>query len=390
MKVLNISNVFPPQISGQATAAEELANALHDLGIEVEVLTTQSFEDNKFDDSYPYQIHRLNSLKTPFREGKYSIMPLANNVKKVIKRGDFDILHIHEVMSPLYWQIKQLAKRYKLPFIATHHFIPGFVEISLRKDLGKFIGSSADKLVWQQLARAYKGIDHIITPTEFVKQVLLEHGVEGDMTVISNGVHLPELKFEQANAKFLHKQLGLDEQAKILMYFGRVDKDKRLDKLVDAWKKLTDYKGWQLVLCGKGDHLDYLKQISENHENIHFYGYVEDEDVDSVYRSASAYSMSSPYEAQSITTLEAMSYYLPIVANNRGAVVELVDDGRNGLVYDFHDAEQFVEKLAQLVNLDDQQLQAMSIESRHRAEAHDIRNLGTNTVKVYEQVLSDV
>jgi len=120
-------------------------------------------------------------------------------------------------------------------------------------------------------------------------------------------------------------------------------------------------------------------------QQVRFLGYVANEKLPLLYRTAHIFAMPSPEELQSIASLEAMASGRPVLAANARALPELVTTGANGFLF----APGQVEDVARgMVYLADQRAdwERMGRASRAKALNHSL----ANTIKGYEETYSRV
>ncbi len=133
---------------------------------------------------------------------------------------------------------------------------------------------------------------------------------------------------------------------------GRYDYQKGFDRLIMAWKKVTEYTtDWHLDIVGDGNKRQELqlwiermgldKQISLIKPMSH---------IDSVYLNSSVLALTSHYEGLPMVLLEAQSFGLPIVAFNcKCGPTDVVTDGVDGFLVPEGDIEVFADRLLMLI-----------------------------------------
>jgi 1,2-diacylglycerol 3-alpha-glucosyltransferase len=76
--------------------------------------------------------------------------------------------------------------------------------------------------------------------------------------------------------------------------------------------------------------------------------YITNEEMTNYYHAADVFSIMSPFEGQSIVTLQAVASGLPIIAANAGALPEFVMDGKNGFLVGTYDAKTLADRMNKL------------------------------------------
>jgi glycosyltransferase involved in cell wall biosynthesis len=181
-------------------------------------------------------------------------------------------------------------------------------------------------------------------------------------------------------------RLALDRT--VLLYVGRVDREKGLDDLVDAAEMLID-EPIQFAIAGKGMYRDMLMEQVNNRGLAHvvaFPGYVPSEDLPLLVNSCDAFIMPSAQELQSIATLEAMSCAKPVLAANARALPELVEHGVNGYLFKPFNAAS-VAGIVQLFLSKRQRWEEMGLAGLEKARPHHLSNTIQRYVEWYESVI---
>jgi len=144
--------------------------------------------------------------------------------------------------------------------------------------------------------------------------------------VIQNGVNRKE--FQNSYEK---------EWGKIV-YVGRLEPHKRLDKMIEIFKKESDL---QLQIIGAGSQLKYLKSMVNGNNNIKILGHVDKSQLLEEVKHSWLFVMPSYREGFSIASLEAMAASVPVLTVDSSfnyAANEIVRDGYNGIISsDFSD-----------------------------------------------------
>ncbi len=220
------------------------------------------------------------------------------------------------------------AQKNTIPVIITHHFTFEFVLSYLPSKFRRLTKQVLEK----QLVHWYNRADAIIAPTQTIRTTLKEIGVTPPIHVISNGVDIN--RFQGSSKK---------SGKKIVLYLGRLDQDKSLDVLIEAFGNIRTQLDAELIVAGTGDYSQTLRQlvIKKNlSKSVTFTGAIDHEDpllVD-MFRRADVFAIPSTIESQSIATMEAMAAGKPIVAAKAGALPELVQHGKNGYLFEAGDS----------------------------------------------------
>lgn len=131
-----------------------------------------------------------------------------------------------------------------------------------------------------------------------------------------------------------------DEQDNYFLIGGRLAPYKRVDIVVEAFKKT----GRKLKIFGDGVDVKRLKKIAFGYENIEFLGRVDDEKKAELYKKCLAF-INPQEEDFGITVIEAMASGRPVIAYRKGGATETVIEGETGMFFSKQTAESLMEIL---------------------------------------------
>lgn len=154
-----------------------------------------------------------------------------------------------------------------------------------------------------------------------------------------------------------------------VVFTGRLHPQKNLDLILNAWPTVADLTGANLILVGQGPERDRLAEKARAlgvAHRVHFAGPVPD--PADYLRAADAFVLPSVAEGMSNSLLEALATALPCLASDIGGNVDLIDDGRTGLLVPAGDVRAWSASLIQV--LDDPEFAArLGSAARDRIEA---------------------
>lgn len=167
--------------------------------------------------------------------------------------------------------------------------------------------------------------DRVIVVSEFLKKEVLELGIdEGKVRVIYGGVASKPTKKER-----------FELNGRVITFIGSLVKQKDVDILLEAFKEVPDAK---LVIIGEGKEKPKLERLARDIKDVHFLGYRED--LASVLEKTEVLVLPSREEGFGLVLLEAMNAGVPVVATRVGGIVEIVEDGYNGILIEPGNPEQ--------------------------------------------------
>ncbi len=204
----------------------------------------------------------------------------------------------------------------------------------------------------------YPMANHLVVQTKKVK-IIYETIVKPEkITILPNPIS-PKLS-ESRNSS--------TPREKIILSVGRLNDDKRQDKIIKAFQKLN-LKEWKLLLIGDGPNkkklITLINKSSLSHEVEILSGI---KDVGKFYNKSSLFVFTSKAEGFPNVLLEAMHFGLPCISTdcNYGPS-DLITNGKNGFLVPVNDQEALILKMSQLINDENLKTQ-FSIEARKTTE----------------------
>ena len=132
-----------------------------------------------------------------------------------------------------------------------------------------------------------------------------------------------------------------------LLYVGRISREKDLDLLAAAYRRLRD-EGLpvQLFIVGHGP---YSEALAKSLPEAFFTGYLSGNELATAYASSDIFVFPSTTDTFGNVILEAQACGVPVVVSDSGGPKELVEDKANGLITRSHDVDDFARAIRALV-----------------------------------------
>jgi 1,2-diacylglycerol 3-alpha-glucosyltransferase len=386
MKILIASDLHYPTINGVATFSRNLARGLAARGHEVLVIapsqTNKKFKE--IDDNHVV-IRTASVPFLPYQNFRVSPTP-GREVKKIIQEFEPDVIHIQMLM----W-IGQAAmkygNKYGIPIVTTNHAMPENLMDNIM--ILAPIARPINYMLTQYGARFHSKADYVTLPTQSaIDMFKATDKVKIPMEAVSNGIDLTHFSPGKPGDE-LYSRFGLPRDTPIIAFVGRLDAEKHVYVLVNAFKRLLKTHPAHLLIMGDGQEAINLKEQAHElgiFDQMTFTGRVSEEDKESLLKVATLFAMPSPMELQSIATLEAMASGQPVVAVSAGALGELCQDGRNGYLFPLDDDEKMAKAMAKI--LGDPSLRTkMSKESIAIAKTHDLNTTLARFEAIYGSLI---
>lgn len=319
------TDTYAPQVNGVAVSLGLLVQQMRALGHQVEVFAPK-FPD--YCDAEP-GIHRLPAVRYMQMPPFYIAAPAAPRAALALRRTRFDIIHTHSPLS--LGGLAYLSAHLKhVPLVYTYH-----TSLCDYTHYIKLIGETRAAVRaagWFSTFTCNRA-DHIVTPSAKFERLLREQHVRPPIHVIPNGIDLDPFRAPQAPGSW-RRRLGLDSNAPLLLYVGRLAPEKRIDFLIEAFSRIAcHYPDARFVLAGDGSARPALEKqaaASRAADRIHFLGMVERRDLPDLLHDTDLFLSASTSEVHPLSMIEALASGLPVVAVHDEALKEMVIEGENG------------------------------------------------------------
>ena len=391
MKILIAADLHWPTINGVATFSRNLANGLAARGHEVIVIAPSQRRTGLAEEEWDgeYVIKRTMSVPFPFYQNfRISLSP-RREVRRVIEEFEPDVIHIQMLLG-IGQATMRYAKLYNIPVVTTNHAIPENLMDNIR--LLAPVSGPINRLITEYGARFHAKADHVTMPTQAAIDMLTngrDDLPDVPIEAVSNGIDLG--RFTPAKpSKSIYEQFSIPTDELIVSYIGRLDSEKHISVLINAFYQVqqTISKPVHLLIVGFGTDSERLEnQVYQLgiHDSVTFTGRVSDEEIVELHKIGDVFCMPSPAELQCIAALEAMASGKPIVAVDAGAVRELCQTERNGFLCEKDDVNQIANALTTLLGDAEMRIR-FGEESIAIAKTHDI----TYTLDRFEAIYTEL
>ena len=222
-----------------------------------------------------------------------------------LRRRNFDLVHASFWFSLMDFDLPKLTKELGIPLIATFH-----VAFDQRRSLWGGITSSTYRLYAPILARCEKVI--VFGPAQ--RDILINLGVpEHVLRILPNGVDIDAYSPGPSNA------LQTFDADRLFLYMGRVDSEKNVDVLLEAFLRAGPEPRTRLMVMGTGTAKRRLERFYKD-PRIIFTGHIaEAGERIAILRAAEAFFLPSTVEGLSLSMLEAMACGVATVATDVGS-----------------------------------------------------------------------
>jgi glycosyltransferase involved in cell wall biosynthesis len=265
--------------------------------------------------------------------------------------------------------------------------IPVLIHKDFRVSLPILLGSTVENVIAAYAPEIVHVQGHFFIQTG--ARLLQQIGFKKEVLPISCGIDRSRF-CPSANGNGLRKKYSLPEGKKILLYVGRVDREKNIDLILRGLSRVVRTSNVHLVIAGRGAEENRLKRLERSlglHERVTFAGFVPDADLPGFYAMADCFIIAGTAELQSIVTLEAMASGLPVIGVRAMALPELVHPGANGCLF-YPGDESGVADCITAVFADASRRKEMSAGSLAIIERHDIEQTINQFESIYRSLVA--
>lgn len=306
-------------------------------------------------------------------------------VKAYSRLSKGDIIHLHWVsplLAPMQYVILQLNNWFaKKPVVLTCHNIEPHEPTVFDKVF--------TKLVFNRVT------DFVVHAGQNKERLVSKYGIkQGHVHVIHHGTFEFFTKWKKESKKELRKELGIDEKAPVLLFFGYIREYKGLRYLLKAMPEvIKKHKDVQLIVAGElWQKWNTYKQIIDKNsikDNVKIFPrYIPDPEVHKFFDAADIAVLPYYNTEQTISgpLLVALAFGKPIIVSPVGGIKEMIKDGVNGILTPGADSSRLANNINHLI--DNHKLQEkLSANALETNKEYRWERVGRQYMEVYEKIM---
>ena len=260
---------------------------------------------------------RIYTIHSPLlsRASRYRALLNLRAVGEILERERPDIIESGDPYQ-IAWKAIAIGRSLKTPVVGFYH--SHFPEAYLRST-AKFVGERATarvmKLARTYVRKLYNQFQATLVPSERLAQVLSEWGVRNIRTV-NLGVNIDIFNPNADDALATRDSLGVRGEQKLLLYVGRLSKEKNTRMLFQSFQLLQHRRpsGWHLLVIGDGPQRAQLRKLQSRHGNVSWIRYCTDSsELARYYRAADLFVHPGVQETFGFVALESQACGTPVV-----------------------------------------------------------------------------
>ncbi len=389
MRIGLFTDTYPPYINGVSTSIAMLKKALEKKGHQVFVVAI-----NPEDMAYRYEENgktiRIPGIPIPLYDYRVSSIYPVRIIEK-IRKWNLDVIHSHtEFGVGTFARI--IAKQLDIPLVHTYHTMYEDYVHYITK--GYFDGPS--KKIVEYLTKFYcdKTATELIVPTKKTYDLFKEkYHVDRNIHIVPTGIEIERFyqeKYSDSDTQALKKKIGLNKDDKVILFVGRLGKEKSVDLLIEGQASIVKkYPKCKLLIIGDGPDMELFHKLVHKHKienNVLLIGKVPWEEIPKYYQMADIFATASRTETQGLTVIEAMAASIPVVAADDESFKNIIIDDLNG--YLFKNKKGYINKIESLLS-DKDKLERMGKQARISTEPYSTKYFAEKVLAVYKTAIGD-
>lgn len=387
MRIGLVTDTYLPDVNGVVSSIVTLKKALEKAGDTVFIITNHAKPYIEFEDG----VLRLPGMKLKMLYGYKMSSPINIGGADYLRSMDLDVIHLQTNFGVgIYGQY--LASALKIPAVVTYH--------TMYEDYTHYINpmnfSGFDKVSREAIRAVSRkmcnSMQAVISPSEKTKEILQQYGVIAPIYVVPTGLDLDAFSQacqDQEKMREIRSRVSDDPSAKILVFVGRIAKEKTLEMPIQAISLSKD-PNLHLAVVGAGPDEDYYRKLTEDlgaSDRVHFLGKCDPSEVAGFYAAFDGFVSASLSETQGMTYLEAMATGTMVFGRRDEVLKDLLEEGETGFYFDT--PEELLEKAERFFAMGQEEKEACAEKCRRKIQPYTDETFAYKAKSVYYQAIED-
>ena len=387
MRIGLFTDTYIPYINGVSTSVSVLKKALEKKGHQVFLVTVNS-DGMKYKYEDGGRTIRLPGVPIGIYNYRLTeIYPLR--VINKIKKWKLDVIHSHtEFGVGTFARI--VSKQFGIPLVHTYHTMyEDYVHYITH---GYFNRSSKKLVVYLTLFYCDTTANELIVPTKKTWDLFKEkYKLDKNIYIIPTGLEIERFykeNFSDSKLSCIREKLGIKKSDFVLLFVGRLGKEKSVDFLINSHKELLEIiPNLKLLIIGDGPEKEEFISLSKKSkidDSVIFTGMVPYDEIPAYYQIANLFVTASKTETQGLTLIEAMAAgVVPVCIDDESFKIIVINE-LNGRI--FKNKKDYKKIIIDLYN-NNRVLNRMSKQARLSAEFHSSKYYAESVLDVYNHAI---
>lgn len=337
MRIVLVTETFPPEVNGVAMTNQRLVRGLIEQGHEICLIKPQRHDAIPSTDPQ-LQIHEVFGIPIPNYAGLKIGLPMPGQLELIFEDYRPHLVHV-ATEGPLGLSALCAARQLGVPVSSTFH--TNFQDYCADYGAAFLTRAMMAYLRWFHNACALTTV-----PDPSLIARLKNDGIER-LEMLGRGADTA--LFDPARrSRELRASWGANEHTPVALYVGRAAAEKNIPLTIEAWQQARQKSpDLQLVIVGDGP---VRKKLQKLHPDVHFAGMRYDEDLATHYASADVFLFASTSETFGNVVVEAMCSGLVVLTYDYAAGRQFIQSGQNGYLAPLNDKQAFCEIATEIIS----------------------------------------
>jgi 1,2-diacylglycerol 3-alpha-glucosyltransferase len=383
MRILMLTNTYPPVVSGVAKSIVAFDEEYRRMGHEVRIIAPQA--DHELTDGA--HVVRVPAIQH-FNGSEFPVpVPAPGLVASTMDEFQPDIVHAHHPFFMGNTAVR-LARSRQVPLVFTHHTMyeqyTHYAAGGESPAIVRFVGA---------LTAGYANLcDAVIAPSSAVADMLDERGVATRIEIIPTGVEVP--RFSEGDGQRFRAKHGIPADALVVGYVGRLAPEKNLKFLSEAvCRFLATEPRAHFLVVGSGPCDEDIRNVFTDANfsaRLHLAGCCQVQELIDGYHALDIFAFASQSETQGMVVTEAMAAGKPVVAIDGPGVQDVVQDRFNGRLVSIEHRQLFAQALAWVAARSPRERAQLVKTARRTAERLSMPRQARKAIRLYESLIAEL
>ncbi|HEY9418774.1 MAG TPA: glycosyltransferase [Candidatus Udaeobacter sp.] len=260
---------------------------------------------------------RIYSIRSPLlsRTSRYRVLLNLRAIEEILEQERPGIIESSDPYQ-VGWKAVAIGRSQKIPVIGFYH--SHFPEAYLRGSM-KFLGKRGTHRVMKftrgYVRKLYNQFQATLVPSELLAELLSDWGVR-NVRAVRLGVNIDTFKPTPDDRHTTRESLGINQSRKLLLYVGRLAKEKNTETLFRSFDLLHRRRpnDFRLLIIGDGPQRNQVQELQRRTGNVSWVQYCTDStDLARYYRAADLFVHPGVQETFGLVALESQACGTPVV-----------------------------------------------------------------------------
>lgn len=288
-------------------------------------------------------IHNIKHIKIPLgrlKIGDFNFAKKPENIKEIVSNSEIIFV---QTIGPIGKSVVKEGKKQRKKMVAFNHSVEW--ELAPKSIRFSFFQKIARMIAIRRAKSIYNMFDKLIAPSREIKDKFGWKNIKPSKKIIHLGVDTK--CFFPVNKNEAKRKLGIDPKFKVIIYVGRLGREKDLKTLFRAFIRLRkDYENIRLIIVGDG--VPEIRRMFESNKAVMVFG--AKDDVVPYLQASDVYVLPSLTETTSLATLEAMACGVVPICTEVGLIKQYIKHGENGMTFTTRHVYMLTKRIEKVLN----------------------------------------